>query len=77
MSNIPQIPIIITRDSNSFGNQFLAYVVTNPDLRAHGKTEENAISELKLVLLAQIPSGFVRMMNITLEGLVTEETSKS
>jgi predicted RNase H-like HicB family nuclease len=74
--SIPQIPIIITRDSSSFGNQFLAYVVTNPDLRAFGKTEEDAVSELKIVLLTHIPSGFVRMTNITLEGLVTEETSK-
>ena len=84
MSDIPQIPIIIIRDDGtmihsppSFHKPYLAYVITNPDLRADGRTEEDAICNLKLLLLCQIPSKFIRMTNIVLDDLVVEEVHDS
>lgn len=83
--SLPQIPIIVIRDyrtisqySPAFENPYLAYVITNPDLRASGKTEEDAIKHLKSSIINRFAKGnFVRMAHITLEELIIESVHES
>jgi hypothetical protein len=83
MLGIPQISIMVIERLDDFANlldedMFLAYVITNPNIRAEGISEAEAIEKLKKLIVRDIPRNkYAKMTNITLDDLIIEEIHES
>lgn len=82
MADIPSIPIMVVYQANDnlfMEGPYLAYIITNPDIRTTGYSEEEAIARLKKLLMNRLPQNklSVKMMNIVLDELVIKEVHDS
>jgi hypothetical protein len=77
MSETPTIPVIIIHRSDL--EACTAYVASNPRLCANGVSEEDALIRLQTIIIREIDSrrSSVKMINMVLDDLITEEVHKS
>ena len=74
---LPTIPVIVVEDdSNPFsGPSFLAFVASNPDLRAEGRSEDLAVAALKRVIFGRF-RGPRTVREIDLSEILVEEVMR-
>lgn len=60
------------------GRPYMAFVAANPQLRANGQTEEDAIERLRALLMSYIPKAKARrVVDLRFDELLVEEVMGS